>query len=180
MQQLADYAEQIRALMWSIADYVASTVETLMASGVGKREACNLVGGKMGHSHRWAELQHAISTTFPEDYRFPMLDLIVYREALRADDPLSAIIMAADELMSAKEMRAWIDGGRPVTRTAISLEGMMTWTGHDMVIVPEVLSGLTLGEGLKDVPVKATIRTQERKRLASADGVPDPDGVPPR
>jgi hypothetical protein len=82
--------------------------------------------------------------------------------ALGADDPVAAIHLAVDNQWSAKELKAWIDaqnGREP--RTSIKLNGLMTWTGGDMIITPHEYMSMEMGEGLEAVEVRAVVTTLE-------------------
>ena len=156
--EIADIEVEIRELEWRRVDVVAATVETLMASGASKIKAASVAGEAAQRRAHWAQLCHKMSETYPEDLRFPSLDLFVYRVALGAPDPVAAILLAADNGWSAKDLKAWIDeqaGKQP--RTSIKLSGSMTWTGGDVVITPDEYDEMVLGEGLEAVPVRAVI-----------------------
>ena len=162
-QAIADVEEGIRTLEWFRVDAVAGVIDTLMASGATKRRAASVAGGAAQKREHWALFCHRLHHVFPDDLRFPSVDLFVYRTALGADDPVEALLLAADNQWSAKELLAWIDQGKGKDRgsTAIHVTGHMTWTGGDMVITPDTYDHMELGEGLEAVAVKAVITTKE-------------------
>lgn len=161
-QAIVDVEEGIRALEWARVDVVAGVMDMLVASGASKRRAASIAGSAAQRREHWALLCHRLHHTFPDELRFPHVDLFVYRTALSANDPVTALLLAADEQWSAKDLLTWIDQDRGKDRgTSIHVTGHMTWTGGDMVITPDTYDAMVLGEGLEQVAVKAVITTRE-------------------
>lgn len=168
-QVFADLVSAHRQLDWDRVNLVEATIDSMKDAGVKERDAATFVAGAAGCRMHWALLQYRIAKTFSEEVRYPTLDMYHYRIALAAYDPVAMITLAADEQLSTKQLKSLVDRelrGEEDRVTAIKIGGLLNWTGGDIVITPEEYQRVDLGEGLEDVPVRATITgsTHRRKR----------------
>lgn len=163
-QVIIDSVIRERGERWERADAVRFSLEKARSVlGMSRLEAANAIGTAIGKSAHWAFLEERMALVYPEAYRYPDVDLYLYRSCLPAEDPVGLLLKAVGEGWTAKDVKAYLDSlekkaGKKV-KTRIVLRGQMSWPSHVGVLTinPEDVEELSLPDGLDSVKVKATI-----------------------
>lgn len=158
---LIDLVVQERLLRWERADACRAMLEQAQEDfGMPKMVAAKTLGSAMGKSAHFILLEERMSVVFPAEYRYPDVDLMIFRLCLGTDDPIGTLEMAIEQDWSTKDLRAYLDSisGKP-EKTRIVLRGEMDWPSHkgNITIRPEDITKMTLPDGLDAVKIKATI-----------------------
>lgn len=160
---LSELVEFERSVRWRLGDVILQGAETF-----GPMRAYRTGAEIMGKSVRWATELAKVARIFPEEKRLPDVDWYLYRLAAGAEDPQTTLQEALDREWSPKELKADLDqgrGGAASPSTEIKGEFVLDYASTLICLTPVgALDTIELGEGLSEVPVKATIKSITRRK----------------
>jgi hypothetical protein len=159
-QALANEVAAERYTRWRMGDLIRLAIATGGEKMVVYRAAAEI----MGKSIRWVAELAKVAETFSEEKRLPDIDWYMYRLATNTEDPQATLKEALDEEWSPKELKASLDQSDPAPSTEIKGEFVLDYSTTSLRLTPVgALDVIELGEGLEDIPVKATIKSNRRK-----------------